>query len=195
MIFGQMAIGTIFLIAGGSKVADRGSFGAFIGKLGVPLPASRHLIRFVIVSELTAGLSLLAGWQVLGGAILAAVLSCGFVGTLLLAHARRLELRCGCFGALDGDQPQWLQIARAALMVLFSVVIALQTAIVIFSPIQMSNIPFATRVLAVASGVAFTTTFVLFGQIMSFERGRKAVLSSLPKQERLPVRIFSKTEK
>lgn len=182
-IFGQVAIGTVLLLAGLSKAIDPASMRAFIGEFKVPPFAARVAVPVVIASELAAGLSLVSGWQVIAGAVLSTFLSFGFVSTLLLARARRSAISCGCFGPFDGGQPQWLQIARAALMLLGAgVVLAQTTAFTAGSHHQFYDVAYTTRILGAASGVAFATVFVLIGQILVFERGRRAVLVSLSDQ-------------
>jgi putative oxidoreductase len=66
--------------------------------------------------ELVAGLALASQWLRRGGTLISAALLLVFAVVLLLAWARGIDVRCGCFGALADAQPWWALLRDLGLL-------------------------------------------------------------------------------
>lgn len=96
-------IGTVFLVAGGSKALGIQSFAVEIGAYRlVPTLLVQPLAIALPLFELLIGAYLLIGFLQRWSAVAAAVLLVIFIGAMALALARGLTLECGCISPALG---------------------------------------------------------------------------------------------
>lgn len=108
-------LGVLFVGACLHKIADPGSFALDVATYDI-LPLALVNLTAIVLPwvELAAGVLLLAGWRVRGGALLVAGMMTVFLAALVIALARGLDMSCGCFasqGAAE-DPISLLTVAR-----------------------------------------------------------------------------------
>ncbi len=108
-------LGLLFVGACLHKIADPQSFALDIATYDI-LPLV--LINLAAITlpwiELAAGAMLLAGWRVRAGSLLIAGMMAVFLGALVIALARGLDMSCGCFASqgAEEDPISYLNILR-----------------------------------------------------------------------------------
>ena len=167
-LFGQMVIGTVFVIAGCIKLLDTNALHAFAKVLGVPRRAATIVERLIPIIELAIGLLLFVGWQTKAVVTAGALVSTGFVCALITAHARGVKVNCGCFGSIEGPHLSWVPTVRALTLLLFLCLLLLA------GPLEQNAVRLSTTridgMMAVLSGFAFSASFVLLARIVTLRR-------------------------
>jgi putative oxidoreductase len=96
----RLALGAVFLWAGVSKAADPHLFGLEIARYRM---VPQELINLMAILlpwiEIVAGLALVVGVWPRASALVCAGLMLMFIGALVSALKRGLDIECGCFGA------------------------------------------------------------------------------------------------
>lgn len=109
----RVAVGLLFIVAGGSKIGHAAVFAAQIAAFGI--------VPRVLIAPMAIVLPffevLLGGYLVLGlytriAAIVAVVQLAIFATAIGSAVARGLSLSCGCFGPNDATVTSWPEVAR-----------------------------------------------------------------------------------
>ena len=107
----RFLLGALFLWAGIAKGLDPAGFLEVIsGYRLLPHPAAAALAFYLPFLEILCAAALLTGKWTEGASRLLLALMALFIGALLSAWARGLDVRCGCFGLSGGktDYPLWL---------------------------------------------------------------------------------------
>lgn len=106
----QLALGLVFLRSVWSKLRRPSEFAGVVdGYRLVPARTAPGVAGAVILAEGFVAASLLLGWMVLAGAIVALALTAAFaVGTTINLRRGR-EIDCGCFGEGEKISPRSLQ--------------------------------------------------------------------------------------
>ncbi len=98
LLLGRVALGAVFLVAAGPKIADPPGFAHMVSNyLLVPAPAVNFLALFLPWIEMLAGIALVTGvfWRT--GAKLSAALLVLFILAIGINLARDHAVQCGCF--------------------------------------------------------------------------------------------------
>jgi uncharacterized membrane protein YphA (DoxX/SURF4 family) len=99
----RIAVGTVFLLAGLTKIGHPVEFALAIGNYRI-LP--EPLIGLAAVTlpwiEVAIGLLLIIGFLWRGSALVAVGLMAGFIGGIVSAMVRGLDIECGCFSPGSG---------------------------------------------------------------------------------------------
>jgi len=108
----RLALGALFLVAGILKARDVTAFAGEIAAYRLLPYALNYLVATTLpYVEILAGGLLLWGRKVRGAALLTALLTVVFVGAILSALLRGLQIDCGCFGGGPG-QSLWFALLR-----------------------------------------------------------------------------------
>jgi uncharacterized membrane protein YphA (DoxX/SURF4 family) len=100
----QIVVGLILLLAAGAKLRRRQDFPDWLTAYGLPSRYARPAAWAVMVVEAAVGFMLIFGIALPFSAYAAVALGVGFVAALAWARIRGVErLRCGCFGASEGQ--------------------------------------------------------------------------------------------
>jgi putative oxidoreductase len=113
----RVGVGALFLYAGIAKGLSPAGFAEDIANYRM-LPGA--LVPLVAVTlpwmEILAGMALVTGWGVRGGALVVAGMLVVFAVGIGQALIRGIDLSCGCFGA--GEAPAtWLMVGRNLLLI------------------------------------------------------------------------------
>jgi uncharacterized membrane protein YphA (DoxX/SURF4 family) len=172
-----VALGTVFILAGASKARAPGDeLVLWLAQLGVPPRLADGVGRNAVLAELVLGATLLAGvggpWPV----VVATVVTLGFVGLHLRAHALGVTGDCGCVGASGSAPDPPLALVRALLMA--SLAVAALSAHVLDGPTGFPH-PLGATASGVCVGVAVFLSLALVGAVRDFNNWRY-VISSHP---------------
>ena len=125
----RLVLGSVFLVAGATKIPDPGGLAASIRSYELPLPEwfvslSAHALPYL---EVMLGLYLLAGLFTKVAAWATNGLTVLFLLALIQGALRGLEIDCGCFGASAGGESGdlWLAAARDVGLVALGLHVAL----------------------------------------------------------------------
>lgn len=106
LIAGRALLGTVFLLAAGSKLAGPAALRAFTGAVLALQPIPRlsprlapALVAVVLTAELAVPVLLVAGPTARLGAVLAALLLTGFAAVVARAVRAGRDPQCRCFGS------------------------------------------------------------------------------------------------
>jgi uncharacterized membrane protein YphA (DoxX/SURF4 family) len=109
----RVILGAIFVYAAWLKLQDSWRIFAMDIDAYKILP-SIFWVEFVARSlpwfELILGVWLITGFWLRGSATITALLMTGFLGLMIWAHFKGLEINCGCFGT--GEKISWLTMLR-----------------------------------------------------------------------------------
>lgn len=115
-LLSRLVLGGVFLFAGVSKALDPGSLAASIRSYGLGLPEwfvslSAYSLPYL---EILLGLYLLAGLFTKPSVWATNALMILFIAALAQGVARGLEIDCGCFGTVAGNEAGslWLDALR-----------------------------------------------------------------------------------
>ena len=188
-LIGGAALGESFFIAGAvsgcfalsaiAKLQQPEPFEAFVGSLIPQVPARRSITLGLATIEILVAALLLSPSRWIG-AVLAVILSSGFVAASLKAQ-RSAAPGCGCFGALDAESPHWITLARSV-----GVLAAAAYCLVAFAaahPGPPNDAVFGS-ILGFVVGAGLALTMTLIGAIIEF----RSVLHQLlePEINRIP---------
>jgi len=119
----RACIGILFLYAGITKAGDPAGFAVAIGNYQIlPQWAVNPAAIILPWLEILLGITLLLGFWVEGGSLIAAVLFCVFSLALAFNLIRGLDISCGCFSA-SPKKINWLYFLRDMGLMLMSVFI------------------------------------------------------------------------
>jgi putative oxidoreductase len=108
----RVLLGALFLAAGIFKGRDVTTFAGEIAAYRLLPYALNYLLAATLpYVEVLAGGLLLLGRNVRGAALLTALLTVVFLGAILSAMLRGLEIDCGCFGGA-AVLPLWVALVR-----------------------------------------------------------------------------------
>ena len=100
----RLLLAGIFLYAGLLKVLDPIGFLTVVRDFDILSdPYAAWLSMGLPWLEIMTGIALLTPWLALGGAVVAAGMLTTFIGALLSAWLRGMEIDCGCFGGGSGS--------------------------------------------------------------------------------------------
>ena len=103
----QLVLGMVFVVAGGLKVVNPAQFAVAVGHYRLLPPGLDNLMALTLPGvEVLAGGLLLAGIWRRAAALVIAGLTVIFLGAIISALARGLNIECGCFGTVNGAN--WL---------------------------------------------------------------------------------------
>lgn len=121
----RLLVGGAFVAAGVLKIADPGKFAADVSNYRlVPHEMLHSVAIFLPWVELVAGLSVLSGFWLRGGAVLITAMTVMFFVAITSALARGLNIECGCFGTVGGKHIGLVNLAiDSALMCLASLLV------------------------------------------------------------------------
>lgn len=107
-------LGLVFIYAGIHKIADPAAFSEAIYNYKLfPEILINPLAVWLPWLELLAGLSLIIGIWIKGGALILSALSFAFAVAVGTALFRGLDISCGCFSLAEaGERIQWTYIAQ-----------------------------------------------------------------------------------
>jgi uncharacterized membrane protein YphA (DoxX/SURF4 family) len=109
----RVAVGGLFLWAGGAKIGHADVFAAQIAAFGlVPHALIAPLAVMLPFVEVLLGAYLVLGLYTRVAAIIAVVQLAIFATAIGTAVARGLSLSCGCFGPGDKSVTSWPEVAR-----------------------------------------------------------------------------------
>jgi len=119
----RIALGALFLWAAAAKLPDMSAFAQDVANYRiVPAVLVPWVAAAVVGIEFLAGVALMSGAMARPAALVAAFLLVAFIGFLVQALLRGIDLRCGCFG---GNEPAtWWTVARDAVMLAAALVSA-----------------------------------------------------------------------
>ena len=108
----RLLLGGLFLAAGLAKGRDVSAFAGEIAAYRLLPYVLNYLVAATLPAvEILLGGLLLWGRRVRGAALLAALLTLVFIGALLSAMLRGLQIDCGCFGSA-ATWPLWAALLR-----------------------------------------------------------------------------------
>ena len=104
----QLVLGMVFVVAGGLKVVNPAQFAVAVGHYRLLPPGLDNLMALTLPGvEVLAGGLLLAGIWRRAAALVIAGLTVIFLGAIISALARGLNIECGCFGTVNGGRIGW----------------------------------------------------------------------------------------
>lgn len=109
----RLAVGGLFIWAGGSKIGHADLFAAQIAAFGlVPRVLIAPMALLLPFFEVLLGGYLVLGLYTRAAAIAAVVQLAIFAAAIASAVSRGLSLSCGCFGPNDRSVTSWPEVAR-----------------------------------------------------------------------------------
>lgn len=113
---GRFGLAIVFLWAGIAKLLDPWAFQQSVERYQIVQCAIATIIAFTLPwLEVLAAICLAASRWVRGAMVLLALMLCMFLGALISAKMRGLDISCGCFGTGNGATLTFA-IARAAIL-------------------------------------------------------------------------------
>ncbi len=98
----RVLLGALFVLAACFKLLDLGNFYKSITYYQLlPLALVLPMTYFLPVWELTSGLLLMLGKLTRGALLSISIMLLVFIGALVAAWVRGLDISCGCFGSID----------------------------------------------------------------------------------------------
>ena len=95
-------VGAVFIYAGATKIAEPAKFARDIMNFRiVPWAIAIRGAFYLPWLEIIAGLALLTGFLRRGALAILTTLMVVFIGATISAHARGINLDCGCFGSVS----------------------------------------------------------------------------------------------
>ncbi len=115
LLLARVALGFVWILAGGAKLAQTGSRREAVAAFGVLPPSVAAPVDAVIpIAELVLGVLLVVGkWVVAAAAVSSALLS-AFTVAILFNLARGRRVPCPCFGEFARRPISWVSVARNA---------------------------------------------------------------------------------
>jgi uncharacterized membrane protein YphA (DoxX/SURF4 family) len=109
----RVILGGIFVYAAVGKIADPAGFAASVATYRILPYFPTYLVAATLPwLELFAGLLLVSGCKVKGGALVIAGLNLVFIAALASALLRGLDIDCGCFKTGGVKESPWSALVR-----------------------------------------------------------------------------------
>ena len=109
----RIALGAVFILASIEKISAPEAFASAVQAYKLsPFPLINLFALIVPWMELICGIFLVAGLFVRSSAALVSMLLVLFVGGIVSAILRRLEIDCGCFGSAHASPVGWLRVVE-----------------------------------------------------------------------------------
>ena len=109
----RLAFGVAFIWAALAKVGDLGAFAGDVHNFRiVPLALENIFAMTLPWIELVAGVALIFNVAPRSGLIVLGGLLVVFMGAIVSALIRNLDIDCGCFGTNDASQTGWMTLIR-----------------------------------------------------------------------------------
>lgn len=122
----RLALASVFLMAGLTKLAEGAGFVENVRKYGIlPGPLAVAYARSLPLLELAAALALFVGFYAWAVAGLVTVLLLSFIVAVSVAIRRRLNLDCSCFGLLYRERVGYQTLARDGVLLAFALYVLL----------------------------------------------------------------------
>lgn len=116
-LFLHLLFGGVFVYAGAVKAWDPAAFLLDIRSFELlPDPWAAWLAMSLPWLEIFAGLAVMTGLLRAGGLLLLNACLLGFLAAILIAWARGLDIRCGCFGSGGSSEYAELVVRDLALL-------------------------------------------------------------------------------
>lgn len=116
-LFLHLLFGGVFVYAGAVKAWDPAAFLLDIRSFELlPDPWAAWLAMSLPWLEIFAGLAVMTGLLRAGGLLLLNACLLGFLAAILIAWARGLDIRCGCFGSGGSSEYVELVVRDLALL-------------------------------------------------------------------------------
>ncbi len=116
-LFLHLLFGGVFVYAGAVKAWDPAAFLLDIRSFELlPDPWAAWLAMSLPWLEIFAGLAVMTGLLRAGGLLLLNACLLGFLAAILIAWARGLDIRCGCFGSGGSSEYVELLVRDLALL-------------------------------------------------------------------------------
>jgi uncharacterized membrane protein YphA (DoxX/SURF4 family) len=126
VLVARVAIAAVFVFAAVPKMLDPGAFAQAIDNYRLFPEWSVGMIAVVVPAvELTVAGALLLGIGARGGALVATLMLVGFTAVIVQAMTRGIDVECGCFGATTRADADWVAVARNALLLAGSILVAI----------------------------------------------------------------------
>lgn len=123
-LIARLALAGTFAVSGVAKLRDRAGAHQAVRDFGVPGPLVGLTASLLAPVELaSAALLLTAGWGVLLGALVAAVMLVAFTVGIVANLTRGKRVDCHCFGQLTSKPLSWRSVARNVLLLAVAVVV------------------------------------------------------------------------
>jgi uncharacterized membrane protein YphA (DoxX/SURF4 family) len=123
----RIALGAIFIVAGGSKIGHAAYFAAQIAGFRIlPQVVIAPIALALPYLEVLLGAYLVIGLFTRQAAWIAALLLLIFDAAIASAVVRGMAIDCGCFGPSDATLTTWGEVGRDAIFVVLAVVVALR---------------------------------------------------------------------
>jgi uncharacterized membrane protein YphA (DoxX/SURF4 family) len=123
----RVVLGALFIWAGTMKVLDVSSFVETVGYFKIApfdaAPWDMWLGYMLPVFEIIVGAALILGVLLKGAMVSVLVLTAGFLAAVISAHARGLNIECGCFGKALSFDNYYTHIAVLIVMTGMAVVL------------------------------------------------------------------------
>jgi uncharacterized membrane protein YphA (DoxX/SURF4 family) len=117
----RVLIGGLFIYTSVPKVLRPDEFARLVAGYRILHPDMVNLVGVILPwVELVAGCFLVIGILPQSSAALIAGMMVVFIGAGLLALARGLEISCGCFFPIGGDELTWVTLLRDAVLLVFA---------------------------------------------------------------------------
>jgi uncharacterized membrane protein YphA (DoxX/SURF4 family) len=121
----RFALGTILLLSGIAKLANRAAFADAVDAYRIASPRVSQIAAEIIPpAETTAGVLLLVGLGVEITAAAVAVLLAAFTAAVVVNLVRGRRISCGCFGTLSQREISWISAARNVFLIAAAGVLA-----------------------------------------------------------------------
>lgn len=173
----QVAIGVALIAAAASKIVYRTSLAPFLVASGLARRWAVFLSRVMPIVEGMLGSLLILDTVALPVALVAALLTLGFSGSLFYAYQRGVQEPCRCYGALDTDHLSIAAVGRATTLAVAALaLVAVDAGGKTIMTSSIWSISSMSGVVGVLTGVAYVAIFALLEQVSSFERGRQSFL-------------------
>src|ERR671921_2713015 len=112
LVLTRLLLASVFVVAGVTKLADRGGTRQAVADFGVPSPLVAPLGVLLPLVELTVAAALLPASTAWWGALGALALLSVFVAGISINLARGKKPNCHCFGQLHSAPAGWKTLAR-----------------------------------------------------------------------------------
>lgn len=120
----RLLVGGAFLFAGALKIADPAKFAVDVSHYRLVPPELVNLVAILVPwIEVTAGWFVLAGIWLRPAALVIASMTVLFLGVIVSALARGLNIECGCFGTIGGKHVGLVNLAIDAAILIFAVLL------------------------------------------------------------------------